>query len=443
MAAEELLHQPDHIPGILHPRRLIAGVHRQLGQADIRAPDRHMGHGDIAQSAPAVHIRAVGEELEGDLPAPCQSLDHRDAHAVGGVFLPGVGLDHDAGVHEHPVFGVRVLRMVGVDGVGVVRAEHEAGGQGPQILLLALPQGQVDAPEHVLEEGGGGALLGAGAHLLVVKAGQDIDRPAVGGAQEAPQGGEDALLVVQAAGGDEFPAAAPDGGSVPAVEVQVAAQKLFLPDAQRLRQKGGERAALLAGKQGEHIHLLIEGEAVVDRPVHVDGHAGNQHQVPVQVHQLGGNAAVLPLHQDPAGNGQGSVQPGGADHAAVALHVEGGVSPAGLVGGVLLELEGGGVRVGGGDIEAVALQLRPQVKGDDAGAVAADVAARPRLKLPDAALQQLTVSVLLQGLPHGGDGVEGCGVLPDEGQGLLRNFSVHSCSPFLPLPPPFGTCGPL
>ena len=237
--------------------------------------------------------------------------------------------------------------------------------------------------------------------------------------QKSLQSCKGALLVIQPAGGYKLLIAAPDSRPAAVVEIQVAAQDLALLHAQLLCRQLHQRAAALACKQRQQVNLLVELEAVVYLPIHMDGHIGDQHQVPVEIDEAGGNGPASLAHQDPPGDGEGAVHPGAADHAAVSLGIEPGVFAVYLQLRLLLDLEYRGVAVGGGDIEAVALQLRPHPEGDDAGAVAADIVALPLLQPPGAALQQLMAARAVQGGFQGGHSVEGGGISLDKGQHFL------------------------
>ena len=76
------------------------------------------------------------------LSRPCK-VSWAQSIPIAGVLLSRVGFHHYTLVHVGAVIGIGVLRMVGMDRVGVVRAEHEAGRDGPQVVLLPLPQGEV------------------------------------------------------------------------------------------------------------------------------------------------------------------------------------------------------------------------------------------------------------------------------------------------------------
>lgn len=425
MAGVEFLHQPDERNDVPGTGGLVAGVHGQLGQADVHAVHGYLRHGKVAQSAAADFIGTVGKILQRDTGAGGQLFGNGHAHAVAGVLLTGVDLDHNALVHVGAVVHIGVFRVVGVHGVGVVGAEHEAGRHRTVEVFIAGADVLRDAVQHVVQEGGSCALLGAGAHFFVVEEGGNVDGLGAVCVQKAFQDAEHALLVVQTAGGDELLIAAPDGGLFADAEEQVAAKDLLFCDL----QLGGDQLfqhAFLGGtaQQGQHIHLLVVGSLVVDLAVHMDGHAGDHQQVAVQREQSGSDGIVL-LYQHAACHRQRPVHPCGADHAAVALGVQLGVLPAHVDLGVFLDAETGGIRVGSGHVEAVVFQPFSHAECKDAGAVAADKIAPARFQLPPAALQQLGKALLQQDVPDGCSGVV-CGrIAVNEGQQLLYFFFDH------------------
>ena len=115
-ACIEGVHALDHPAEVLHAGGLIAGVHRQLRQADVEGVDGHMRAGNIAQRGAAQQIGAVGEVLHRYACVLAELVEHRCRDAVRGVLLVGVELDDDALVHLHLILLVGVLRMVGMGG---------------------------------------------------------------------------------------------------------------------------------------------------------------------------------------------------------------------------------------------------------------------------------------------------------------------------------------
>ena len=114
---------------------------------------------------------------------------------------------------------------------------------------------------------------------------------------------------------------------------------------------------LSAAQQGQQVHRRVQLRSLVHTPVHVDRHAGDHQQIPVDVHQTAHKAVSLPDHH-PARHRQGPVQPATPHTAAVRLHAE----PQGIAGGSrfcgLPHLEGGRIAVGRRHQKAVKRPLR-------------------------------------------------------------------------------------
>ena len=154
----------------------------------------------------------------------------------------------------------------------------------------------------------------------------------------------------------------------PAVQEQILPQHVLRTDAGGLSGHGQDGGVgILAAEQGDGVHVGLIFHAVVGAAVHVDGHAGDHQQVAVDIHQLLRDDAVLP-DEETARCGQGTVEPCGHQHAAVLLGIQAHIAVVAQLR-VLLELEGGGVAVGGGHHEAAGKALR-YTEGDEAGAVA-------------------------------------------------------------------------
>ena len=162
--------------------------------------------------------------------------------------------------------------------MGVVRGHQE--GLAEQAMHIQL-QTLGNAGEHILQNGGVCAVYGGGADLLTVQGAEYRDILAFTGGEEALEAAPHALQVVQPLGGDVFLLYAPHAGLLPDVQVQVVAQD-FAPGL--FFQKLGQLAlGIFAAQQGIHVHYGVPLVAVVGLAVHVDGHVGDQQQVPVNV----------------------------------------------------------------------------------------------------------------------------------------------------------------
>ena len=90
------------------------------------------------------------EGLVGHARPLAQHFEQGAGNRVRGVLLVGAVLDHDPLVQIGTVGGVALIRLVGMDAVGVVRRHHKAGGDGRQIVLLRAPQPVIDSTQNVL-----------------------------------------------------------------------------------------------------------------------------------------------------------------------------------------------------------------------------------------------------------------------------------------------------
>ena len=325
--------------------------------------------GDVAQRGAAQHVRAVGKVLHRHAGHCAQAGEDRAGDGVGGVLLVGVVLDDHAAVHERAVLRVVLLRMVRVDGVCVVRRGHEAGCDGRADLAVRCAQRRACAGEHVGEERGIRALLGAAADLLVVQHGEHVDVADGLAGQERRRGGVGALEIVDARAGEEFVLGAPDAARRARVEEEVLRDDGVRVHARRPGDLGFQHAAAAcAAVEREQVDLGVVLVAVVHLAVEVNGHVGDEHRVPAEIDQLRCQRIVL-AHEHAARDGQRTVKPGGHDHAAVALHIQAQTAARRLVLADVLELEGRGVAVGGDDLEVRKAGLGHRER-DDAGEVA-------------------------------------------------------------------------
>lgn len=384
------LHGIHHAQAVRHRSGLIAAVHGQLGQADVGGGDGDMGNGDIAQGAAAGDVGAiiVGLDIHASLGADLPQQGSTDA--VGAVLLVGVELQHHAAAQHRRIGGICQLGVVGVNCMGIVRRNHEGlGNQLPHIPAQAV----ADAAEHIAEDVGVSTMVSTGTDLLAVEGAEDRDILAFGGIQEALERPPDALQIVQSGRGQELLVNAPDAGLFPDVEIQVMADDLAA--SLGFQQLGQLAVGVLQAQQGLHIHSQIPLIALVGLTVHVNGHIGDQQQVPVNVHQPG-LGTVLGLHHHPSGNGQGAVRPGEQQGAAVALHAQTGIDAVQLA--VLLHLEGGAVGMTGADQEALGGGAG-QAESHNRRIAPADEVFAAGNQIPLVTLGQLGIAVLRQ-VPH-------------------------------------------
>ena len=152
--------------------------------------------------------------------------------------------------------------------------------------LLATAAG--DPFQHIGKEGGIRSLTGIAAHLLVVENRQHWQALAGLGSQKALHAAEHALEIVQPGRDDELSTESRLHRLGPGIKKQFRGQKMLLPDARSLSDELPEGPRLLAAaQQGQQVHRRIQHRSLVDSAVHVDCHAGDHQQVPVDIHQPG------------------------------------------------------------------------------------------------------------------------------------------------------------
>ena len=163
--------------------------------------------------------------------------------------------------------------------------------------------------------------------------------------------------------------------------------------------------------------------AGVAAAVKVDAQGGDHRHGTVDVHQPGVQA-VLGAHQHPACHAQGPVQPGGHDHAAVALHRQAFASGRGGLGG--FQPPARVVRVGDGHPPSADAVLR-HPPGHDGGPVAGDVIPAAGGQVPVIGFFQFGIAGGFQ--PAGGLGhrVPGGHACPQKGEQAVKGLCIlHS-----------------
>ena len=196
--------------------------------------------------------------------------EYRCRQTVGGITLIGVEFQHHAAVELGGVVGVCQFRMIGMDGVGVVRRYHERSCQHPVVIIA---HATADTLQRTAEQIAVGTLRRVGAHFFSVKYHQHLNVPGGISIQEALGAAIDAVQIIQCGGGDKFILQAPDSGFFPKIQVKVLTQDGTAGGffQKRLQLSGGIGPA----HQGNGIHSQIPALALVDIALHVDGHIGD------------------------------------------------------------------------------------------------------------------------------------------------------------------------
>ena len=277
-----------------------------------------------------------------------------------------------------------------------------------------MGHGFKDAVQHVAQVAARGTHPARGTDLLVVEHRPDRGAGAVGlpgRIQKAQQRRGGTFQIVNARGHEKFTVGADLGRGLAGDELQIAVQNVGGLHTEGLGDEVGQGAAARGAPQRLHIDLRVEGVALVDVPLKVDGQRRDDEQVAVKVHKVALDA-VLGLDEGAPADGQRAVQPGGHDHPAVALDAQ--AAAAVVFNGVGLDFPRRGVAVAGHDAPAADGVLRhaPRHNGR---AVAGRVVALARLKVPVVGLLQPGEAGCAQPAFGGGSGVE-------RGDGLLQKL---------------------
>ena len=313
----------------------------------------------------------------------------------------------------------------------VIGAEQKAGRQGCRALLPAAAQGLPDPFQHLGQEGAFGSLPGAAAHFLVIKQAEQPPGIGAGGAgQKSPQAGPGRFQVINA-GAEEEPALPQQSSRLEREKGQVRIQDLlfFHPQlpGQPVRRGGGPLC------RPDRLQLRSRGQrpALAVGLIKMDAEGGDHTDSALAAHQPRFQPPGR-AHQDPAGQPQWPVQPGGQGKAAVAFYRQ--PLPAGQAAALsLFNPEGGAIAVGGAHPPGSG-RLGRQPEGDQTAAVAGQVIPAPRLKGPEPPLFQLFKAGLFQPPGRARHRMEGADPLVQILKQILQ-LCVHLFPTFLPSGP--------
>ena len=113
------------IQHVLDTSGFVAGVHGQLGKTNIGGGNGNVGKGNVAQSGATGEVSAVAVGLHRYIRSGTDLAENRGGYTVGAVTLVGVEFQHDTVVNNGGVGGIRIFRMVGMQGMGIVRRDHK------------------------------------------------------------------------------------------------------------------------------------------------------------------------------------------------------------------------------------------------------------------------------------------------------------------------------
>lgn len=354
----------------------------------------------------------VCEGLRGDVMVFAELLEVGSGEGIGRIFLCGAVLDDDAAIDDGTVHGIRVFRMVRVDAVGVVGGDHEASRDHGHGFIIAVSEGSGETLQGIRKEGGAGALRGGAANFFVIEEGVDGDVFLLLPLREAAEAGEGALQVVELRRGDEFSLFAPDGTGDAAVEDEVMREDVF---GFHLGSGGDDvhERGLRAGHAIEREHVLLHFPIfmLVHAAVHMDRDGGDDEHGAVDRDELLCEVAVL-RDEETSCDGEGTVEPGRHDHAAVALDIELHIRAI-CDFRILFDLEGRRVAVRGSDMEGFCAFFR-HGEGHEGAAISGDDVLAAFLDLPGVFFADLCEACVEERCLDAADGMEGGGGLGDE-----------------------------
>ena len=172
--------------------------------------------------------------------------------------------------------------------------------------------------------------------------------------KKAFQRGKGTLEVIQPPGGDKLLRSSPYACLLAVVEKKVMAEDIAFISVSCFGDRFHEGPFCReAAVEREHILLGIVFIAVICLPVHVDGKIWDQKEIPVDIDQTGDQISPAVFYNDPAGHRERPVQPGGAEHSSVTLHVQPDIMSVGFQFRVFLDLKSRRVTVAGDDAHAV------------------------------------------------------------------------------------------
>ena len=123
----------------------------------------------------------------------------------------------------------------------------------------------------------------------------------------------------------------------------------------------------------------------------MNGYVGDHQQIALHADGFGDQTVTL-LDHDLAGDGKGTVKPGGAEHTAISLGIQTDISGRGHLG-LILDFECGRIAVAGSHHERGRLTFG-NTEGNDGGEITADKVAATAFQIPLLALAKFGVAAV-------------------------------------------------
>ena len=198
------------------------------------------------------------------------------------------------------------------------------------------------------------------------------------------------------------------------------------------RQLAGQQGAQVApaiqavGEDGRHVGLRVDGQAIIDAPVQVDGQVGHYCNGALEVDQAAVQRAVNVAESDATGQRQVAVKPGREQGAAVDLDAQ-LPEPLLVLLWLRLHTQAGAVGMGANQTQTSFAQrtFGAQLKGDQRGVVAGHQITPAGLQLPVTTLIQRRKAGRQQARAQGGGGVKGGGGGSNEIGQILKRWVLH------------------
>ena len=390
--------------------------------------------GNISERASPHNVRAVGIGLERHIRTLAERLQLRRRHGIRCILLAAVVLDDNAAVEIGSVRRICLLRMVRMHRMGIVRRDQEAPREHPQVLAPRQSQCLTDSPKNILEEGRVRSLLRPASHLFVVKDCTDTDILLRYALRKRLRHGKGTLQVIQPRCEHKLPALTQQPSLFSGIEEQIMPHNVLFVYARNLCHTGHQAPLFpvtAIGKQRQHIHLRIIGNAVVHVPVHMDRHIRNDQQIFIHINQSGLDS-LLPVHGDPSRYRERPVKPCRKDHSAVLFRVQPHIMLLDHALRRFLYLKGGRVAVRRRNVKTG--QLLREAERDHRGLISCHEIALSPLKLPLVRFPQFRKARCRKHIPNILHRLKAGGTLIDKIQHLscafciFLHFYLHFCA---------------